>query len=426
MLKKLQKRFMKIVLCALCIIVTVQLVSVNVMNVYQRDTEVRNILYIIAENGGLLPNGRYEQSNYFNFLNPFKKVEITKETPYSTKYFVVKLKDNFVTNITIKNIGSIDEHTAVEYASMVVGEKQGYGFVDRYRYYYVKDPSSNSSMIVFLAYDKELEATFKLTSISLLAGLLCIAVLIFPIWLLSKKAMKPVEQAIAKQRQFITDAGHELKTPIAIISADAEVLEMCGGENEWVESIKNQTVRLDKLVKNLVTLSKLNEEQEKPKYELFNFSEAVEETAKTFETLAKTNNVEFMYSIASNVSVYGNSQELKQLISILCDNAVKYTTEGGIIKVSLYRNGKNVCLDMYNDCENVDEEKLERLFDRFYRVDSSRARETGGYGIGLSIAQIIVQRHRGKISAVSTKENSITFKIVLSSKPFKPVETKAY
>ena len=223
--------------------------------------------------------------------------------------------------------------------------------------------------------------------------------------------MRPVEKSIEKQRQFITDAGHELKTPIAIISADADVLEMCEGENEWVSSIKNQTIRLDGLVKELVTLSKLEEEHEMPKAQLFNLSLAVTETVSSFETLAKANNINFEYDIAKNVMLNGNENEVRQLISILSDNAVKYTTENGTVKISLFKSGKTVNLHMYNDCENIQKEKLDKLFDRFYRADSSRSRETGGYGIGLSIAQVIVERNKGKIKAESTRPNSVTFKI---------------
>lgn len=418
---------MRIVLLALIIIVFSQVFAVNVMNVYQRDTEIRNILHIIAENGGMLPSSHEKAENYIDFFNPFKKIEITKDTPYSTRYFVVKLKGNFVTSISIKNLPLISESEAVEFASQVVVNPTGYGFVGDYRYYYVSNEKNGSAMVICLDYSKELRETFKLASISTLSGLLCILLLIIPIRFFSKKAMLPVENAINKQRQFITDAGHELKTPIAIISADADVLEMCEGESEWIDSIKNQTARLDQLVKNLVTLSKLGEEENKPqKYALFNFSNSVKEISSSFETLAKTNGLEFIYDISPSVNVFGNEDEIKQLVSILCDNAVKYTTKGGIIKVSVYRSGKTVYFDMYNDCENIDSDKLEKLFDRFYRADSSRSRETGGYGIGLSIAHVIVQRHKGKIKAVCTKPNSVTFKITLTSKPFKPTDVKRF
>lgn len=412
MLKKLQRQFMRIATMALCTIVFVQLFAVNLMNVYQTDAQAKNILYLISENGGIFPNSIEEDINYLtSLLNPFQKVHITIETPYSTRYFVVKLKENIVTDISTQNIAAVNDKMAFEYASQIYKNEPGFGFLENYRYYYAESPETKDAIIVFIDYQDDLKSTFKLFSISLLSGVLCILLLIFPIWLLSKKAMRPVEKSIEKQRQFITDAGHELKTPIAIISADADVLEMCEGENEWVSSIKNQTIRLDGLVKELVTLSKLEEEHEMPKAQLFNLSLAVTETVSSFETLAKANNINFEYDIAKNVMLNGNENEVRQLISILSDNAVKYTTENGTVKISLFKSGKTVNLHMYNDCENIQKEKLDKLFDRFYRADSSRSRETGGYGIGLSIAQVIVERNKGKIKAESTRPNSVTFKI---------------
>ncbi len=413
MLKRLQRRFIRIVLLALMIIVSVQLFSVNVINIYQRDSDIRNILYLIAENDGMFPNGARENGNFVtSFLNPFKKVQITIETPYSTRYFVVKLKGNKVTKISTENITAVTDEQAFAYASKIYSDEEGFGFIENYRYYYAKDDSSNQSMMVFIDMQRDLQASMKLASVSLLVGMICIAALIIPVYFLSKRAMRPVERAIEKQRQFITDAGHELKTPIAIISADAEVLEMCEGENEWITSIKNQTVRLDSLVKNLVTLSKLEEEKAEKQSNIFNLSEAVLDTAMNFETLAKSNNAKFIFDVNPNIYINANEGEIRQLISILCDNAVKYTTPEGEIKLSLYKSGKNIVIEMFNDCEDIPQQKLERLFDRFYRADGSRARETGGYGIGLSIAHVTVQRNNGKISVYKSKPNSITFKIV--------------
>ncbi len=415
MLKKLQRKFISIALLALVIIVWVQMFAVNAMNVYQRDSEVRNILYIIAENGGVFPNSYHDSGTDYvdSILNPFKKVQITIETPYSTRYFVVKLNHNTVTDISTENIAAVSDRDAFEYASEVYKKGPGFGFLDDYRYYYATDSSSGNSIIVFIDFSREFEATFKLFSLSLLVGLVCILVLLYPVYKLSKNAIRPIEKSIEKQKQFITDAGHELKTPIAIINADAEVLEMCEGENEWVTSIKNQTKRLDGLVKNLVTLSKLDEEKLKNKDTTFCISDAVTETAQNFETLAAKNEVSLEYNITPNLMYTGNESEIKQLASILCDNAVKYCKKGGTIKIAVYKSGKNTVFSVFNDCDYIDKSKLDMLFDRFYRADSSRARETGGYGIGLSIAQVIVQRHKGKITATSSDSKSILFKVVL-------------
>ena len=254
-----------------------------------------------------------------------------------------------------------------------------------------------------------------LAIISAFVSLITITVLTILVYLLSKKAMKPVADSIDKQKQFITDASHELKTPLTIIAANAEVLEMCEGENEWLTSIKNQTTRLSHLVKNLVELTKLNEIHDDKLRSNFNISTALLETASNFETSAEVANKNFSYSAADDIIYHGNEAEIRQLITILCDNAIKYTDECGHIKLSLYKSGKNIIIESYNTCEYVDPQTVSRLFDRFYRADSSRTRDskTGGYGIGLSIAQAIVHRHKGKIKVFTSGTTGITFKITL-------------
>lgn len=414
MLKRLQRRFVAIACVALITIVFVELFAVNAINIYQRDTDLRNTLTLIAENDGHFPTSTVSISDYYNsFWNPFASPDLNVETPYSTRYFVVKLQGNIVTDISTENIAAVTDRDAFEFASQIYPNSPGFGVIDSYRYYYVKDASTEKSMIIFVDFQRELESCFTLVSISLVVGLVCILLLIFPVYKISNRALRPVKNSIEKQKQFITDAGHELKTPLAIISADADVLEICEGENEWLTSIKDQTQRLSVLVKNLVELSKLDEAAEEVQHETFDLSEAVLDTAANFETIAKAKELRFSVNAQEHIMYKGNEAELRQLVSLLCDNAVKYASENGRVTVSLYKASKNVCLDVFNDCDHVDKEQLPRLFDRFYRADNSRSRETGGYGIGLSIAKAIVLRHKGKISAETADSKSLVFKVVL-------------
>ncbi len=412
MLKRLQRKFVAIAILALFTVVFVELFSVNVVNVYQRDSDSKSLLYLIAQNDGVLPNTARDDS-FGAFWNPFGRTTVTVETPYATRYFVVKLHGNVVTDISTKNIASVSDQTAFEYAAKVYGEEPGYGFLDIYRYYYVKDAATGNAIMVFLDFERELEETFALASISFLVGVIFVILLSFPVYLLTRSALAPVRRSIEQQKQFITDAGHELKTPLAIISADADVLEMCEGENEWVSSIKSQTVRMNTLVRNLVSLSKLDEMASDIEHVEFNISEAVLDTALNFEPMAKSRQLSFTLDVAPDLTLKGNEGEIRQLVSILCDNALKYTNEQGEIKISLYKSGKTLTLDAYNTCDGIEKEKLPHLFDRFYRADPARARETGGYGIGLSIAKAIVERHKGKISASSADGKSILFHITL-------------
>ena len=415
MLKKLQRRFMAIAMFALASLVLVQSFAVNAINIYQTDLDIRGILKTIANNGGVLPNSYLETSDRFaNLFNPFGEMHLNIETPYSTRYFVVELKDNLVTKVSTEHIAAVDNTKALEYAHTVYRQGvPGFGTIDLYKYYYTTD--GHESMIIFVDWQRDLAKCLALALISTFVSLLTITTLAILVYFLSKKAMKPVADSIEKQKQFITDASHELKTPLTIIAANAEVLEMCEGENEWVTSIKNQTTRLSHLVKNLVELTKLNEIHDDKHRSRFNLSAALLETASNFETNAEVANKNFSYSAPDELYYYGNEAEIRQLITILCDNAIKYTDDCGHIKLSLYKSGKSIVLESYNTCEYVDPESVSKLFDRFYRGDSSRARDTktGGYGIGLSIAQAIVHRHKGKIKVFTSGTTGITFKITL-------------
>ncbi len=413
MLKKLQLKFIVITMFALGSLIIVQTLTVNAISIYQKDAKMKEILQIITANNGVLPNGYDDsQENYINgIFNPFGKFEITLETPYSTRYFVVEMKGNVVTKISTDNIAAVDDKKALVYASQVYESEPGYGSIDYYRYLYTQN--GDRSMIVFLYFQNEVREIATLFSISLTVGVLALLVLLVVIYYLSKNALKPVVESINKQKQFITDAGHELKTPLTIISADAEVLEMCEGKNEWIDSIKNQTLRMNVLVRNLVELTKLNEAQDISERTNFNLSDAVIETASDFESRSRINEQTFIFSVSPNMRYYGNEAEIRQLVSILCDNAIKYTNSGGTIKISLYKSGTGIYLDVFNTAEYVDPSSVSKLFDRFYRADSSRSRETGGYGIGLSIAKAIVDRHKGKIKAIANGTKEITFRVIL-------------
>ena len=215
-------------------------------------------------------------------------------------------------------------------------------------------------------------------------------------------------ESIEKQKQFISDAGHEIKTPITIISANVDVLELLEGENEWILSIRHQIKRLTELVQGLLNMAKM-EEQEKLEFVRFCMNDLVKKEAEVFEVLAQAEEKEIKINIDSEVWCVGEEKSIQQLINILLDNAIKYSNKRSDIEITVRQQKKGIRLEIENIGEDVPVEELDKLFDRFYRMDSSRARETGGYGIGLAMAKAIVERHKGKIWAESTDRNKIKF-----------------
>ena len=225
----------------------------------------------------------------------------------------------------------------------------------------------------------------------------CAALVLILIFLLSKKAVKPIAESYEKQKQFITDANHELKTPLTLILANLDIAEAELGRNEWLEDIRAEGHRMSELVNRLVELSRMDEAEHALHFSEFNLSELVSDRASEFDTLAQKRGKELITELDGDVPYLGDEALLHRLVGILLDNAVKYCDEGGRIHITLRRD-KRIVLTVENTYADVERIELSRLFDRFYRADRART-FTGGYGIGLSMARAIVEKHRGRITA---------------------------
>jgi len=235
--------------------------------------------------------------------------------------------------------------------------------------------------------------------ITLLASLLCTLAVFLLLVFFSRRAIRPYVENLERQRQFVTDASHELKTPLAILSADLSLMEDTYGENEWFSSAQAQVGRLDRLIKNLVELARTEETVKEAAMAEFPVSEAAQAGVDAFRPLAESDGKALEADIVPGLTLRGVQDNFFRLFSILLDNAVKYCDPGGTIRFSLRPQGRSLCLTVSNPRAGVDAAKMGRWFDRFYRADASRARATGGYGIGLSTAKAIVTRHNGRISA---------------------------
>ncbi len=409
MFRAFRIRLITVTMLAISVIVFAIVGAINVSNAARLRRYADNMLSLISDYNGTIPENTSEIAE--DRVDLF----ISRETPFQTRYFVIRLnKNGGITEAMTNYIAAVSADDLSYYAGATSGlQNDSRGTIGSYRYL-VRD-TENGKMVTFLDRSQDLNSSIQLlfTSISMaLIGLSCICVLLI---LLSGKLIQPFRRNHERQKQFITDAGHELKTPLAIIRTNAEVLECCYGSSEWLDSIKNQTNRLDGLVQGLLQLARSNEVPDNV-HMVFPLSAAVSEIAESFVTMAKQKGHEMTIDVAPNIEYKGDAKAVSTLVSILIDNAIKYASEGGGISVTLSRLGKSTArtakLVVENDTDIDSKEDVNRYFERFYRSDSSRSRQTGGYGIGLSVAKTIIEAHKGKIT-VSRSGGRIYFTVLL-------------
>lgn len=424
MIKRLRRKFIAACMVSLAIVLIVILGGINLMSYYKVVSDADAILALLDANGGAFPkdHGRQEEQPTGDIplekalvgkKDPFGQRVMSPETPYESRFFSVLLgEDGQVLRIDTGQIAAVDEEEAVVYAQNVSASGHNSGFWGNYRYLLCKD--EQGSLIIFLDCGRSL-SSFRMTLLAsvllALLGLLSVLVLLL---ILSKRIVRPVAESYEKQKQFITDAGHELKTPMTIISADADLAEMECGENQWISDIRRQAQRLTGLTNDLIYLSRMEEEQ--PLLQLIDFplSDVAEEMAQSFQALAKSQEKEFSLHIQPMLSFMGDEKAIRQLLSVLLDNALKYSPSGGHLELRLEKQGRTIFLIVSNTtAQSVERDKLSHLFDRFYRTDQSRSSQTGGYGLGLSIARSIVLAHKGKIRVESPDGRTLTFIIHL-------------
>lgn len=281
-------------------------------------------------------------------------------------------------------------------------------------YRYLVSQEADGTRIIFLDCHRSL-SSFRITLMASAAlSLLGLGAVLVLLLLLSRRIVRPMAESYEKQKRFITDAGHELKTPLTIISADTDLAEMECGENQWLADIRRQAQRLTGLTNDLVYLSRLEEAQPRMQCIEFPISDVVEEMAQSFAAPARNQNQDFALRIQPMLAYTGDEKAIRQLVSILMDNALKYTPSGGWISLQLEKQGRALVLTVSNSTtQALNQESVAHLFDRFYRVDPSRSSHTGGYGLGLSIAKGIASAHKGRIRADSPDGSSLVIQVTL-------------
>lgn len=405
MIKKLRLKFIAISTLSMVIVLFVILGSINLLNYREMVQNSDMILNLLVENNGVLSKNVYKskQGNHG---------KISPETSFESRYFSVFLKKNNTTyEVDTDKIAAVDEDQAVFFAQQLNSHSKERGFISSYRY--VKKQTSEGTKIFFLDCTRSVTSFRAFLFSSLFVSALGIVAVFLLVVLLSKMAVDPVSESYEKQKRFITDAGHEIKTPLTIIDADTSILEMEYGESEWIKDIQMQTKRLAGLTNDLIYLSRMEEENTKLQMIDFPFSDVAMEIAQSFQNLAKVQGKVFEVKIDPMLNLCGDENAIRQLLSIFLDNAVKYSGDRGKIYLDIRKKGKNLKISVYNTAQSITKENIEHLFDRFYRTDASRNSETGGYGIGLSIAKAVVAAHKGKITASSMDGKSLLITVIL-------------
>lgn len=285
---------------------------------------------------------------------------------------------------------------------------------------YIRDDYEDGYRIVFLDVTSQQGILTNLTYTFLTVAFVMLIFIFFISRFFSNKAIEPIKDTFDKQKQFIADASHELKTPLAVISTNVDVLlsnkeDNINNQSKWLYYIKSEVERMTKLTQDLLYLTQIDYSDIKMIFSDFNLSEAVENVILTMEAVIFENNISLEYEIDPDLRTYGNSEQIKQVVMILLDNALKYTDDKGRVNVTLKKHQNNILFSLVNTGKGIPEECTEEIFDRFYRIDKSRSRNKDGYGLGLAIAKAIVEQHRGKISVRSIIDESTTFSVELPS-----------
>lgn len=407
MIPSLRRKFLLIAMASMLGTMAVLCAAIGVGNYCVTTNRVDKAIFILHQNGGtFLPPGSHFDPSDFNF-------QVTPETAFETRYFIVELTaQREIKFVNLEHIAALDRQTVVNTISQIMDTGSERGYVDHYRFGVFPDEDGGNTIIVLDCF-LQLQSANNMLRITAVIFAACVLIVFALLLVLSKRAIRPFVDNLDRQRQFITDASHELKTPLAILSADMGLLEDAYGGDKWLDSAKSQVARLDRLIKNLVELARTEETVREDTAEVFSVSEIAQASADAFQPLAEAAGKSLAVEIAAGISLRGVQDNFFRLFSILLDNAVKYCHPGGIIRLCVSQRGRSISIAVSNPCAGVNAAQLPRYFDRFYRADSSRARSTGGYGIGLSTAKAIDTRHKGHIFNQYIDE-TITFTAVIS------------
>ena len=342
-------------------------------------------------------------------------------SPMMSSSIIIELdSDNNIATVT--TYMEVDENMLQETMYTIIKNENKFGKIkiDGSSYGYLKEYSNKGVRIALMSREPQIDVLNNLLKVFISIGSISLIFLLLISIYLTNKTIKPIKETFEKQKQFIADASHELKTPLAIIRTNNSLVLSnknltVESQSKWLNYINNQIERMSELIDEMLSLAKLDANRGHDEFVVFNLSKLLNNILLTFEAVIFENKIELESNIEEDISIKGDKESIKKVFTILLDNAIKYTNQSGKIDVDLRQEKNKIKIKVKNSGEGINKKDINKIFERFYRVDTSRARESGGYGLGLSIAKSIVENHNGKIYAESNVGKDTTFIIELNN-----------
>lgn len=405
---KLRKRFILIAFLSFTCVMVFIGGLVYVINIAATRHDALDTLTLILDNDGELKSdeGNSSESILNKYFFSSERYQESPEFSYQTRYFYVAFDGNGDTsNVVTEHIAAFTESEIIEYAKEAANS--GNTFRRHGNYYYLVQKTGDNTEVAFLDCRDQFFTNSRILFISLLLIAIGAIVSFLILRAYSYRIIRPEMRNIQRQKQFITNASHELKTPLAVIRANTELDMMMNGESEWNQSTMRQVDHMTDLIQNLVTIAKYQEKSTGIRVDT-DLSKTISDSAETFRTVADHAQKKFTLNIPEGIHMEAEPNQISQLTALLVDNAIKYCDEGGEIIVELVQKGKYIRLIVSNTYAAGEHEDYSRFFERFYREDEAHTQGKGGYGIGLSIAEGLMDQYRGSIDA-SWKDGKISF-----------------
>ncbi len=412
MITEIKKKFIMTAMIAITILLLAIMIVINVGNIYTTKVRIDTTFDILSNSNGnyIMLGNITDMDEPTGIYMPKSNIDIF----LSSNFFVVRYdRFDYPVSIDLTRTQSVDKEKALALANEHLYDDNGRGQDGKYAYLYYNTGFYDDTYAIFLDISDEINNIIIIFVLSLVVALLGWGIMFLIVILLSRMMIRPIASGISKQKEFITNAGHELKTPLAIIQTNTEALELFNGESKYSTNIKKQITRLSDLMNDLLVLTKMDEKLSQDKINEFDISALLSESVDNFTEAFVLKGVKINKDIQDGVMYKGDMEAMIKLFDIFIDNAQKYTSDNGHFDVTL-KKAKKLIITFSDTTDEVDEKDIDKLFDRFYRSDTSH-NQKGGYGIGLALAKSIITSHNGDIS-VNYKDHYLTFNIELDIK----------